>query len=169
MRKFNLGYFILGLLFIFISIISFRDPASNLVALVIFFAVMAILKGIFEIAIRRPLQNTTGGKGTFVLVMGIIDIILGIFLLFNMSAGVLALPIIFAIWFIIDSIGELMISSAFKEVSTGYYWFMVIVNILGIILGFILLFNPLSAALTLAFLVGIYFMITGITYLVAAF
>lgn len=168
MRKFNIGYFILGLLFIFIGFMSFRDPASNLIALVIFFGVMAIIKGVFEIFVRRPMENMTG-KGTYVLVLGIIDILLGIFLLFNMTASVLALPIVFAIWFIIDSIGELMIAGAFKAFSTGYYWFKIIINILGIIIGIVLLFNPISAALTLAFLVGFYFMMTGITYLVAAF
>ena len=42
-------------------------------------------------------------------------------------------------------------------------------NILGVILGVILLFNPVSSALTLAFLVGTYFMVSGISYLAAAF
>jgi uncharacterized membrane protein HdeD (DUF308 family) len=42
-------------------------------------------------------------------------------------------------------------------------------NVLGIVLGIILLFNPVSSALTLAFLVGAYFLFSGISYLAAAF
>ncbi|HAP7645602.1 TPA: hypothetical protein IVV33_002984, partial [Enterococcus faecium] len=49
------------------------------------------------------------------------------------------------------------------------YWFTIIVNILGILLGIFLLFNPISSALTLSFLVGFYFMLFGITHIVYAF
>ncbi|MEM5199565.1 DUF308 domain-containing protein, partial [Enterococcus faecium] len=43
------------------------------------------------------------------------------------------------------------------------------VDVLGIILGVMLLFNPLSSALTLSFLVGFYFMMFGISNIVYAF
>ncbi|HAP9234537.1 TPA: hypothetical protein IWI47_001253, partial [Enterococcus faecium] len=56
-----------------------------------------------------------------------------------------------------------------RGVSEGYYWFTIIVNILGILLGIFLLFNPISSALTLSFLVGFYFMLFGITHIVYAF
>ncbi|HFQ4031618.1 TPA: DUF308 domain-containing protein, partial [Enterococcus faecium] len=38
-----------------------------------------------------------------------------------------------------------------------------------ILLGIFLLFNPISSALTLSFLVGFYFMLFGITHIVYAF
>ncbi|RAX28978.1 UNVERIFIED_CONTAM: hypothetical protein DQE83_29000, partial [Escherichia coli] len=40
---------------------------------------------------------------------------------------------------------------------------------LGVVLGCILLFNPISSALTLSFLVGFYFMLFGIKHIVYAF
>ena len=103
------------------------------------------------------------------LVIGIIDILVGIFFLFNIGAGVVALPFVFAIWFIADSILALFTADLAKGYSTGYYWFTVIINILGVVLGCILLFNPISSALTLSFLVGFYFMIFGINHIVYAF
>lgn len=168
-KRFNWGYLILGILFILIALLSFRDPASNLVAIVLVFAVMAILKGIFELVVRRKMEEFAGQSGVPMIIIGILDIVLGIFLLFNTTVGIIALPIVFAAWFIVDSFGELMVAGAYKNISTGYYWFKIIINLLGIVLGILLLFNPLSAALTLAFLVGFYFMMTGITYIVAAF
>lgn len=86
-----------------------------------------------------------------------------------MSFGVLALPYIFAIWFIIDSIGELLIADVFKAVSRRYYWFKVVMNVLGLILGIMMLFNPIVSALTISFLVGLYFLTSGIDFIVSSF
>lgn len=86
-----------------------------------------------------------------------------------MNASVLALPFVFAIWFIVDSIFGLFNLDLARQHSNGYFWFSLIIDILGIIVGFMLLFNPISSALTLSFLVGFYFMMWGITQIVYAF
>ena len=163
------GSLILGILFVLVSLISFQDPVGNLVAIVVVFAIFAFLKGIFELFVRNRMKELTGYKGKMPLVIGIIDILVGIFFLFNIGAGVVALPFVFAIWFIADSILALFTADLAKGYSTGYYWFPVIINILGVVLGCILLFNPISSALTLIFLVGFYFMLFGINHIVYAF
>lgn len=167
--KFNFSYFLLGLIFIFTAVLTFRDPASNLIALAILFGCAAIFKGLFEIFFRRKFKEYTGIKNIGLLILGIVDVILGIFLLFNLNIGIITLPFIFSIWFIFDSIMGLFLSDTARLVGTAYYWFYVVMCILGIIVGFMLLFNPINAALTLAFLVGFYFMMAGINYLVVAF
>ncbi|MGM0240915.1 HdeD family acid-resistance protein [Enterococcus sp. AZ103] len=166
---FNWAPFLLGIIFIFVSLVTFRDPESSLLAIVYVFAFSAIFKGVFELFFRRSLNEFAGQHSTLLIVLGIFDIIIGVFLLFNISAGLIALPFVFAIWFIVDSIVALATSGIYKVASTGYYWFNVIVNIIGIILGIMLIFNPISSALTLAFLVGFYFMMMGITLIVYAF
>lgn len=166
---FDWASFLLGILFIFASLASFQDPAGNLVAIVIVFGIFAIIKGIFELFLRKKVREFTGLSATMPVVVGIFDIIIGIFLLFNISSGVVALPFVFAIWFLVDSFVGLFSSSALKNISTGYYWFSIIIDILGVIVGFMLLFNPVSSALTLSFLVGFYFMMFGITEIIYAF
>jgi uncharacterized membrane protein HdeD (DUF308 family) len=168
-RKINWDYFFVGILFIITALISFSNPASNLVAIVYVFAILAILKGVSELVFRRKLDDFTGAKNIYILVLGIVDILLGIFLLFNANVGVIALPYLFAIWFILDSLFELAVSSVYKVKATSYYRFDVFMNILGVILGIVLLFNPVSSAITLAFLVGTYFLFSGTSYLAAAF
>ncbi|MGM0138242.1 acid-resistance membrane protein [Enterococcus sp. DIV0755b] len=168
-RGFDWGSLILGILFVIVALMSFQDPVGDLVAIVIVFGVFAILKGIFEIFLRNRFKDLTGYKAKMPLVVGILDIIIGIFLLWNMNASVLALPFVFAIWFIVDSIFGLFNLDLARQHSNGYFWFSLIIDILGIIVGFILLFNPISSALTLSFLVGFYFMMWGITQIVYAF
>lgn len=168
-KKFNGWYFVIGLFFIFVATLSFKDPASDLLAIVLFFAISAILKGIFELSFRKKLQSISNKTANTFTFLGILDLLIGIFLMFNLNASLVALPYVFASWFIIDSIGEIFAASIFSTTNKGFYWFTVIINILGIIVGVMLLFNPLSSALTLAFLVGMYFMMTGINFIISAF
>lgn len=160
---------VLGILFVLTALVSFQDPAGNLIAIVMIFAIFAIFKGIFELFARNKMKELTGYKAYGPIILGVIDIIIGIYFLFNLNIGVAALPFVFAIWFILDSIFGLFTLDLAKSVSTGYFWFTLIVNVLGIILGIMLLMNPLSSALTLSFLVGFYFMLFGITHIVYAF
>ncbi|GGC95485.1 HdeD family acid-resistance protein [Enterococcus wangshanyuanii] len=163
------GSLVLGILFVLTALLSFQDPAGNLIAIVMVFAFFAIIKGIFEIFVRNRLKELTGYKAYGPIVLGVIDIIIGIYLFFNLNIGIAVLPFVFAIWFIVDSIFGLFALDLAKSVSTGYFWFTLIINVLGIILGFMLLMDPLSSALTLSFLVGFYFMLYGITHIVYAF
>ncbi|MGM0214043.1 HdeD family acid-resistance protein [Enterococcus sp. AZ109] len=168
-RGFNWSSLILGILFIIVALLSFQDPIGNLVAIVIVIGAFAIIKGLFEIFVRNRVKELTGYQSKMPIVIGVIDIIIGVFLLFNIGAGVITLPFLFAFWFLFDSILGLLTAGSARTFSNGYYWFTVVVNIIGILLGIYLLFNPLSSVLTLSFLVGAYFMLVGITEIIYAF
>uniref|UniRef100_UPI004042B561 DUF308 domain-containing protein n=1 Tax=Enterococcus faecalis TaxID=1351 RepID=UPI004042B561 len=49
MKTFKLSYFVLGIVAIFVALLAFRNPELNLIAVVWMFALMAIVKGIFEL------------------------------------------------------------------------------------------------------------------------
>lgn len=161
--------FILGVIFIITSIISFTNPMGNLIAVAYIFAVSAILKGLFELLYRNKLELISGTSSKSILITGILDLIIGLFLLFNMATSAIAVPIIFATWFIIDSIQGLFVARLFKESKKDISLISTILNILGLILGIVLLFNPLYSALTLTILIGIYFLTTGIDFIISAF
>lgn len=167
--SFSWPYFLMGILFVLASLFAFQDVTGSLVAIVYLFAILAIIKGVFELFFRRKLHEFTNQKSTLLIVLGIFDLIVGIFLFFNVEIGLLALPFTFAIWFIVDSVINLAEADIFKSVSKGYYWFVVILNIIGIILGVMLFFNPIVSAFTLAFLVGFYLMMIGISLITFAF
>lgn len=168
-RSFNWGSFILGILFILAALLSFKDVTGNLLAIVIVYAIFAIIKGCYEIFLRNKLKELTGVKMYFPIIMGVIDLIVGIYLLFHLNIGITILPYVFAIWFLLDSIFSLFTLDLARAVSNGFFWFSLIVDILGIIVGFMLLFNPISSVLTLSFLVGFYFMMFGILEIVYSF
>lgn len=167
--SFNWGSFIIGILFIVLSLIAFNNPASGLAALVYFFAFVAIIKGIFEIVYRNRMKYFTMTNKTGLVVLGILEIIIGLVLVFNVFAGVLALPFILGFWFIIDSIGALFVASSLKDQNKSMYWFSIVFGIIGLIIGILLLLNPITGLFTVSFLIGAYFMFAGMVAIVGAF
>lgn len=171
-KTFSIEYFLMGILFIWISILAFRDPAADLVALTFIFAMVAFVKGILEIFRNKKIndqrENKKGTISSFPIV-GIIDLLVGLFFLINVTLGAEILPFIFAVWFICDAIVNLRTSRKLNKNRNFEYYLYLFVNILSIIFGAILLVNPIVSALTLALLIGIYLMVIGICYLILSF
>lgn len=46
---------------------------------------------------------------------------------------------------------------------------IVILSLLSIVVGIMLIFNPIASILTVAYLIGIYFLLNGISYIIQAF
>lgn len=78
--KFSWGYFFIGLLCIICSLIAFYDPSANLQAFAIVFAALAILNGLW--LLFTPFRTGLG------IAVGILDIIIGIFMLFNIGFAI---------------------------------------------------------------------------------
>lgn len=168
-KKFGWGDFIVGILFIIVGFISFRDPVGDLLSLTIVFGVVALVKGIYEIFFRRALRQYTGVGSMWLLIIGIIDVVIGVLFLFNLYQGMMILPYLFAVWIIADSIFNLMFLNFYKAFSMSLFWFELIISIISLIIGFMLFANPVVSALTLSFLVGFYLIWFGILKVVEAF
>src|SRR5699024_11525082 len=99
----------------------------------------------------------------------IIYIIIIIFLFINFIGVFIVLIIVFTIWFIIDSVIALISARAIRKYSKRNFWLIVILSIISIIIGIMLIFNPIASILTVAYLVGIYFTLNGLSYVIQAF
>lgn len=166
---FQWGSFLLGILYLFLAFFAFNNPMVSIVSVAYIFALGAIFIGLYEIFIRRKMRQHAGLSSGFVIVIGILDILIGVFFLFNISAAVVTMPFVFAVWLIVDSVGTLFTASSIRNYSTAQYWFTMIIGILGVIIGLLLVFNPLSSFIAIATLLGLYFMLFGILHIVYAF
>ena len=160
---------IVGVLFTIAGIASFTRPDKTLHFLAIVAGIAFIFRGIYELWFRQRIGRILGESSGWLIFSAILDIILGIIFLFQPGFGVLFIAIIFAIWFILDSITELLSAKFFKEFHRGYYWFIVILAILSLVLGVILLFSPLLSAITVVWLVSTFLIVFGIMKLIQAF
>ena len=168
-KKFSWSDLLIGILYILAAITFFSRPVLALGTLVIWFGVLAIIKGILNFVAYSKIRKTTGAKATALIVAGVLNIIIGIILLFNIPTGAFVVGYLFALWFITDSISHVLNAGYLKEKSKFAYWTSIILNVFCAFVGFSLFFNPIVSALTVPILVGVYFMLFGIERIIAAF
>ena len=144
---------ITGICFIIVSFIAFKNPYASLASLVIYFGIIAIVKGVGGVLIYKKIKDFTRLNIKLFFWISIIDIILGLILVFNVESAVLIIPYVFSIWFIIDSINDISFGRYLRFVPGGLYHLNIIINIITLILGIMMLYNPLRASFTVVFLI----------------
>ena len=96
---------------------------------------------------------------------GMITALRGIFLLASVNVVGASLPIVFAMWFIYEGISELVLAIQAGKFKVSNWWVLLIFAIIEIIFGFVALFDPISSAISLTVLVGIFLFVRGLSML----
>ena len=163
------GELLVGIAFIILGAVTFVRPSGALSGVVFVYGLMAIVGGIADIVYYVKMERRTGFGPAMSLVMGILSILAGIFLLLNIDAGKWALVILFPLWFITHCITRLCRLSEIRLLAgSGYYYFTLIVNIVGLVLGFAMIFNPTLSFVSVSYIIGLYLILMGVDYLVQA-
>lgn len=166
LRWFNL---IGGILLVILGIISFATPVANLAAISIAICLIVIIYGIFLIIAYSSFPKAF--RSGWMLVMGILSILLGIWML--SSGGITALtetlPYIFAVWLMVSSLSLIASSIDLKDMKVSGWVWELILGIIGVVLGFILMFDPITSALTLSFMLAYVFLFKGISDIIVFF
>ena len=129
---------IAGILLILLGVFTFARPESMLSGLVVVYGIIAIALGIEDIVVYVRLSRFTGFGPMLSLIAGILSVMCGIMLLANPNVGKWALTILMPIWFIAHCISGLTRVNLVRLIGNSfYYYFSLLLNILGLILGFI--------------------------------
>ncbi|MFV0399118.1 MAG: HdeD family acid-resistance protein [Oscillospiraceae bacterium] len=154
---------IAGISLVVLGIYTFCNPETAVSGIVVFYGLAAIISGIADIALYVKLERRTGFDPITALVGGILSIFVGILLLMNIGAGVYTFSILFPIWFIVHCITRLANLGFVRRFAGNVsYWISLIINVIGLIVGFMLLLNPFASALSLAYCAGLYLLLSGI-------
>lgn len=167
--SFKIGSFILGIIFLRMSIVIFKHPVTELHLLAVLFSIVTIAKGIFELYTNQAMKNWVGLYSTLIVWIGIVDLLIGSFFIFHLRIGMVLLPFVFVLWFASNATSQFLSVLATKEVRRFSYWFLLTVNALGTIVCILLFFHPMIAALTLAFFISFIFLVIGILNISKAF
>lgn len=166
---FGWGEVIIGIAMIIMGVYAFIRPSSALTGLVFVYGIIAIATGIMDIVFYVRLELRSGFGPIVSLITGIISTFAGILLLFNPGAGRWALILLFPLWFIAHCISRLMNLSFIRiSAGTGYYHFALIVNIIGLILGLLMFFNPIWSFFSVSYVIGAYLILAGIDHIALA-
>jgi uncharacterized membrane protein HdeD (DUF308 family) len=169
----NWGELIAGIVMIILGIFTLASPGSMLTGVVILYGIFAIVMGIMDFVIYLRMSRFTGFGPVLSLISGIFSVMCGVMLLANPNIGKLALTILLPLWFISHCISKLIRLDFMQRIcSPGYYHFTLSVNIIGLILGMIMLLSPSLSFMTIRIvccIAGIYFILLGIESIIAAF
>lgn len=157
-------WFVASILMIAAGIVCFALPVGTSIRVFSYIVgALVLCMGIVELVMFFTSAGIVGG-GMF-LADGIITTLLGIFFLANVNVVEAILPIVFAMWFIYEGISELVLAIQAGKFKVAYWWVLLIFAIIEIIFGFVALFDPISSAISLTVLVGIFLFVRGLSML----
>lgn len=157
-------WFVASILMIAAGIVCFALPIDTSIRVFSYIVgALVLCMGIVELVMFFTSVGIVGGG--MVLADGIITTLLGIFFLANVNVVEAILPIVFAMWFIYEGISELVLAIQAGKFKVSNWWVLLIFAIIEIIFGFVALFDPISSAISLTVLVGIFLFVRGLSML----
>lgn len=157
---------IAGILLMVLGIVCIANPAATLFSTAWMIGCFTLFSGIAQLIFTCKTQAFLPNSGTRML-SSILQIVLGfIFLAHNLFVTV-SLPVVFAVWVLVEGIIIAVQSFDFRQAGFSAWWGVLLLGIAGAILGFFGLKNPDIAGTALSWLIGLAIIAMGASYLVA--
>lgn len=157
---------IAGILLVALGVFCLCEPTSTLFATAWMIGCMTLISGISKMIFTFRTQVFLPNSGSRML-SSLLLIILGIIFLANNLFVTISLPIIFAMWVLIEGVIVAVNSFDYKKYGFQYWWVLLLIGIAGAVLGVLGLRNPDASATTLSTLIGIGIILIGVGYIVA--
>lgn len=159
----------IGIALIVLGVLALANPDLALNGMVIAYGIAAVVMGVADILLYIRVERYTGLGPILALISGILSVMSGVMLMLYPRAGVLVLTVLFPIWFIAHCVSRLMHVNYIRYVAgDGVFSFALVVNIVGLILGFLMLLSPHTTLSTLRWFAGIYLVLLGVDGVVTA-
>lgn len=131
-------------------------PGTILTTVIEIFGAIVIISSLFYII------SSLKDKKPLDLFYGISVVLLGVILIIFPEGIASIIPLILGLWIIAKSMFKLQFISVLKATNSGYYIKAFILNIIMLIMGIILVFNPFKGAELFLRIMGIYILVYAI-------
>jgi uncharacterized membrane protein HdeD (DUF308 family) len=156
-RSYSSGHLLaLGAIDIVAGLIALVWPGVTVLALALVFGVMLLVGGFLAVAVGSTLRRA-GGSPAASWVVGGVAIVAGLICIFHPGAGIWAIVLGCAVWFLMTGISDLVVASA----SSANRLWLGVLGVVSIIAAVVLLVHPGVAIVTVALVAGISFLIRG--------
>ena len=136
-----------GLLCIAMGIVVFVFPLESYVTLAILFGVLMLAVGAAQLIIASSSGNYLAMRG-YMIVGGVLDLILGIFLCIYPYVTLMVLPIMMGIWMMYHSFMIIAFGGDMETFKLGGSGLVIAGGIVLLLLSILVLVNPLGAGVT---------------------
>ena len=157
---------IAGILLVVLGVLCICRPAATLFSAAWLIGCLTLFAGISKLVFTFRTQAFLPNSGSRML-SAILQIILGLIFLCNNLFLAVSLPVIFAMWVLIESVIIAVNSFDYKRVGFPGWWAILLLGICGAVLGVMGLRNPDVSAATLSTLIGRGVIAMGAAYLFA--
>lgn len=153
---------VFGIILLIIGILWFSIPLLGSTIVTYISCLAMLLYGVSEIircfpsGEKRPSSHVS-------LINGIIISAISLMFLFTPKAFISILGILIAVWVLFNGIMRMMSSMSFKKVSDKNWVWIFVLGAGHILLGGIMLFNPLYGIIAIEYLIALAFLLQGIS------
>lgn len=151
---------ILGILYVIVAISLMFSPLSGYAVLSILFSVSMLFSGLLEISFAVSNRRRVSSWGWY-LAGGIIDMILGFYLIAYPMLSMEVIPFIIAFWLMFRGFSSVGYAMDLKRYGTRDWGWYVAFGILAVICSLIILWQPAVGALYAVYMISFAFLIIG--------
>ena len=167
MRVFTI---ISGVLLVLTGLFCFANPGETFLSLAFILGMIMVASSVIQGGAycwgRAGMQNSLKDNNGWILTEAIITLILGILVLTSQIAADVAIPMVFGMWVMFSGVLRVVTATLIDRSNkrTNFAWTL-ITGVLCILGGLYAFLNPIIAGLAIAVLLGIMFLLQGISTL----
>lgn len=154
---------IAGIVLVALGVLCIVYPMATLLSLSWLIAILFFVGGCCELRYWSVARNVIPHSG-LVFFSGLLQIVLGVMMIWSPAPTMIALPFIFAFWLLFEGINLSMISVDLKKVGLPKWWILLMIGLITAAFGVCCLVYPNVGAETISIIVGIGFILDGIGY-----
>ena len=152
---------IIGIALFVVGILVFVYPTQSYLGMSLLFGWLMLISGILEVVLSSVNKHFITGRG-WMLAGGIIEIVLGIILIFNVALSAATLPIFLGFWLMLRAFGAIGLGSDMGAMQIAGSGWTIFSGILLLLCSLWILFQPLVFGTTAVIVwVGISLLFAG--------
>ena len=156
-----------GIMLAGLGVWVFATPVAAYLSLSIFFAVGMVLTGIFEVLFALSNSRFISGWG-WILVGGLVDLIMGIYLLYFPMLSLIVMPILMGLWMLFRGFMAIGSSIEFRNSASQVWRWLLVAGVLIIIFALLILGDPLFGVINIVIWTGLSLIAAGISRILIA-
>lgn len=169
-RRVNWWELMAGIVMIALGIASLARPSLAVTGLVYAYGAAGVIVGVADILRYIRVERYTGFGPVVSLIAGVLSVMSGVVILVNPRVGMAVFSLLFALWFITHCVSRLASLSWLRFVAgRGAYYAALVLDLIGLVLGALLVVLPTASLLALGYLAAGYLIVLGMESLVMAF
>lgn len=157
-----------GIMLIIFGIWLLKSPTESMTKLSIIFGILIIIGGLLEVGLAFN-NRKRHKKWEWTLTSGILDILLGAFLIANPALILLLITTFVSVWLFIRGIISIRNAFIFKKAGNQNYNYSLIFGIILVVLAVIFVLHPQVIGITIVFWTALAFISLGVFRIILAF